>query len=255
MRDATLLVLGELPQEPGGLVPPGGQAGSGGVCAGRGRRPRRPSASSRRNRAAPGRSPLVRRRPCPRSKLVRARSMGQRHPAAFRDLQRRLEVGGQPVRPGQRCLEVARQPSDPLVGRGLGDRWRARACRSGSTQTIVPPRPPGASAADSPASQGFRSAPSPGRSAAETRRAWIGRPSMNRLRSSARACRRRVPPARLPRRSPCAMIVSRSARHRPVQLPQPRWVFLRHPPDQAGAVLLLERRPQRQQLVQRQTQA
>ncbi len=40
----------------------------------------------------------------------------------------------------------------------------------------------------------------------------------------------------------------------PVEPAQPRRVFLRHLADQAGAVGLVERRPQRQQLVERQPQ-
>ena len=97
--------------------------------------------------------------------------------------------------------------------------------------------------------------PTPGRSAAPARRAWIGSAVEEPLQVLGQLPRRRVALGRVA----CADRLEddrlQVAGHRPVELARPRRLVVRDPLDQLVAVGVVERRPQRQQLVERQAQA
>ena len=156
-------------------------------------------------------------------------------------------------------LRSAARPSAPLsFSRSLASRairWFASACRRRRAGTCTATATSAAAATPiDAASPGFRRHHRASRSAAETRRARIGRSSRNRRRSSARARGRRVPVRRVAgdRLGDDRLQVARDARR---QLLQPRRLLVQHLVDQRVPVRRLERRPQRQQLVQRQAQA
>ena len=157
--------------------------------------------------------------------------------------------GAWPARPQIACPAGLRESTDlcRIASLPLGVR---AATSAADRQQRQPPR-----RRSEPATAGFRRAHRQACSAAETRRARIGRSSRNRCRSSASA-------AAVAYRCAGSRAIALSddrlqvARHRPVQLAAaaaaPRAVTCS---DQLCAVRRLERRPQRQQLVERQPQA
>ena len=108
--------------------------------------------------------------------------------------------------------------------------------------------------ADTPASSLLRRHHRPSRSGGDARRARIGRSSRNERRSSASS------PAVAYR---CAGLAGRRLqddrleveRDGPVELPRPRRLLLGHAPQQLAGAQVAERQLERQQLVERQSQA
>ena len=152
---------------------PGGEAGPGGVLPGPGRRPRRPSASSRPARAGPLRSA-----PSRTSDL-----------AALEVEHRQVEIGF-----GQRSFQVSPvrveldvQSGDPSVRHRLLVRRSAHSDRRRGSPAPARAGAPRPSRRVAPATTGFRRHQRQARSQTGTGRARIGSPPRNRRRSSASA--------------------------------------------------------------------